>query len=294
MINQKTQTTLLEEHAESHIHAWQAISFETLLDSFHGNPVPGKYGRMRCERFHTFYLDQTEAEALINNESGADIERLRVYLALDAIPALKPASTPSISNKFTLLVQGRKHGDNAKVNYDKCYKAINCSSEFNHGNGNNSLTMGSQATTIPYSLARLYVDEWNKCNATDIVGSFHAPITYKDKNITVSERVVHYTYSHEDIAGLKKILEDNKEHLYLNKLYFFLGAGDPNPEFGHPFAFRPVMRAVFNLKDTSKKINEIGVTVPSHVKFTQFEEGDGGVVTLEFATPCPPVCNGEG
>lgn len=290
MSNSLKQTGLLPEAtAKMRIEAWQKASFESLLDRFHGEPKLGKYGRYQNLRYHTFVLGAEDAAKLIDPDND-DIARLRVYLALDE----------TSKGKFVFIVQGRANTGNGDVFYDGCYQAVNSQDILNQEQ--NDLPIHSQATTIPFSLARLYVDSWRQCNNDDLVVAFHGTIQRTENHIAVldgrvqeveykinvSERATHYTYSIDDIKDIKSILRSNSS-LSINSLIFFMGAGDPNPEYKHPFAFRPVMRVIF--QGSINKEFGIGSTIPPHVKFDQFD--GGGSITLEFATPCPPVCNND-
>lgn len=276
-------TPLAEATAKASIEGWLTASFETLLDSFHGEAKPGKYGRLQSKRFHTFVLGNEAALALLDPNN--DCAKLRVYPSLD--PKTK---------KFSLIVQGRKMGDNTEIYYTGCYLAQSIDKQLEENNSN--LPVHSQATTIPFSLARLYIDGWNSCATNDIVDSFHAPITDPVTKATETERASFYTYSPQDVQDLKDILSKNSS-LEISYLFFFMGAGDPNPDYGHPFAYRPILRVVFSPKDTSSKSDGdevkpmIGtaLNIPPQVKFETTGDGSGGVVTLDFSTPCPPVCN---
>lgn len=287
MSNSLKQTGLLPETtAKMRIEAWQKASFESLLDRFHGKPKPVKYGRYQKPRYHAFVLGAEDAAQLIDPDNN-DIARLRVYLALDE----------TAEGKFTFIVQGRKATGNGEVYYKGCYQTVNSEDVLDQKGGH--LPVDAQSTTIPFSLARLYVDSWRRCNNDDLVAVFHGAISETkvvdegsskvSYTIEVSERVAHYTYSAEDMKDLKDILRN--KHLSVTHLIFFMGAGDPNPGYKHPFAFRPVMRVIFDGRsDTGPGIDPI---IPPHVKFNKFDTGEGGSVTLEFATPCPPVCNND-
>lgn len=272
---------LSETVAKANVEGWQTASFDSLLDSFHAAPVAGKYGRIQTKRFHSFALGSQAAMDLFDPSN--DNAKLRVYQGID----------PQ-TNKFSLIVQGRKMGDNTDIYYTGCYAAESIDRQLEENNGN--LPMHSQATTIPFSLARLYVDGWNNRATNDVVNSFHAPITNAQTNKTETERAAFYTYAPQDVTDIKSILSDNPG-LEISNLFFFMGAGDPNPEYGHPFAFRPILRVVFSPRvggkggDKSAPVVGTTLTIPPQVKFETTEDGSGGVVTLDFAQPCPPICN---
>ncbi|WP_045114866.1 hypothetical protein, partial [Microscilla marina] len=185
-------------------------------------------------------------------------------------------------------------GNNTDSLYTGCYLAESIEKQLDENNSN--LPVHSQTTIIPFSLAKLYIDGWNTRATNDIIDSFHAPITDSLTKVTEIERAAFYTYSSQDVQDLKDILKSNPG-LEVSNLFFFMGAGDPNPGYGHPFAYRPILRVVFSEKDEKTKLDPMigtALNIPPQVKFETTESGTGGVVTLEFAAPCPPFCGGGG
>jgi len=276
MTDQQSQT-LTADGAQTYLQRWQSDAFQSLLDSFHMIETSNT-GIITHHRVHTYVLDGVEATQLLND---VKTKALRVHL-----------SVSPVTDKFVFLLQGENDGQTTDFYVttaieDKLTNAQNLNSPINPND-----------TIIPFSLAKLYADQWNRCAPNDLIGAFHAPIDIPigktGEKIKESQRVRFYTYSEADTVSLKDIVKKNTKNLEVDKIFVYLGSGDPNPEYDHPFSFRPILRLVMKPKDEKAKIDQLTIDIPPHVKFTNLDGGGGGSTTVEFASPCPPFCGGGG
>lgn len=275
MIDQQSHI-LTANDAQAYLQKWQGDAFQNLLDSFH--TVVTNNGVTTHHRMHTFCMGGAAATELLTN---ANTQVLRVYLSVNPT-----------SNKFAFLVQGVGNGQATDF-----YVTTSIDDKLN-----NTENLGSPInpndTIIPFSLAKLYADQWNRCAPNDLISAFHAPIDVPvsgtSQTIKESQRVRHYTYLADDTASLREIITANQSTLEVDQLYVYLGSGDPNPEYDHPFSFRPILRLVMKPKDTGTKMSGLNLAIPPHVKFTNLDGGGGGSTTLDFAKPCPTFCGSGG
>ncbi|OJJ18601.1 hypothetical protein BKI52_23605 [marine bacterium AO1-C] len=276
MIDQQSQI-LAADNAQTYLQKWQGDAFQNLLDSFHVVKTSNA-GVTTHHRVHTYLLDGAAATQLL---SDANTKSLRVYLSVN------PAT-----NKFVFLLQGVNNGQTTDFYAttsieDKLTEAQNLGSPINPND-----------TIIPFSLAKLYADQWNRCAPNDLISAFHAPIDIPiagtQQTIKESQRVRFYTYSSDDTSSLQQIVTNNAGTLKVDQLFVYLGSGDPNPEYDHPFSFRPILRLVMKPLDDGVNIDRLNINVPPHVKFTNLEGGGGGATTMEFAKPCPTFCGSGG
>lgn len=276
MIDQQSQI-LAADDAQTYLQKWQGDAFQNLLDSFH-MVVQSKAGVTTHHRVHTYYLDGVAATQLL---SDSNTKSLRVHLSVN----------PD-TNKFVFLLQGANNGQTTHFYRttaveDKLDDPQNLGSPINPND-----------TIIPYSLAKLYADHWNRCAPSDLISAFHAPIDIKigdtTQTIKESQRVRFYAYTSDDTTSLQQIVTNNAGILKVDRLLVYLGSGDPNPEYGHPFSFRPILRLIMKPVDDGVNIERLNISIPPHVKFTNLEGGGGGATTMEFARPCPTFCGSGG
>ena len=288
MTDQQPQVLSIAD-AQAYLQKWQGDAFQNLLDSFH-MVNKNSEGFITHHRVHTYFLDGIAATKLFSNPNT---KSLRVHLSI----------SPE-TNKFVFLLQGENNGS-----FTDYYVSEVIEQELAEDTILGS-PINPKDTIIPFSLAKLYADQWNRCAPNDLIGAFHAPIdipvfvdkkqqpkSHKDKvqkTIKESQRVRYYTYSSDDTASLQDIITKNSNTLKVDRVFIYLGSGDPNPEYGHPFSFRPILRLVMKSLHSGTKVNIKDLNIPPQTKFTNLEGGEGGSTTVEFAQPCPPTCGSGG